>query len=130
MQHKYNLENDKNIKVFLGQYFSKKIDFSKLKGKLNLNINKKEIDFFEYYYKGFQFQDNFILKRDRTFQNSKEIDFIKNNNELLMIFSKNEVNERKIPCPVCSSLKISGNSYSEIGVKSWECKNEIMPRTK
>ncbi len=127
LQHKYNLENDKTVKVYLSQYYSKKIDFLDLKEKLNLDINKNEIDFFEYYYKGFQFQDNFILKRDRTFQNSKEIDFIKNNNELLMIFSKNEVNEKKIPCPVCSSLKISGNSYSEIGVKSWECKNELCP---
>ena len=127
LQHKYNIENDKTIKALLAQYYSKKINFPKLKEIINLNLNKSEIDFFEYYYKGFQFQDNFILKRDLTFQNSKEIDFIKNNNELLMIFSKNEVNEKKIPCPVCSSLKISGNSYSEIGIKSWECRNELCP---
>lgn len=41
----------------------------------------------------------------------------------MLIFHKHELDQRKIPCPVCGSLKISGNSYSEIGIKSWECKN-------
>jgi DNA modification methylase len=127
LEHKYNLEDIINIQKILNQYYLNKISFINLKEKLNIELNKEEIDFFKYYYKGFQFQDNFILKRNNTFLNSKEINFIKNSNELLMIFSKNEVNEKKVPCPVCSSLKISGNSYTEIGIKSWECKNELCP---
>ena len=55
------------------------------------------------------------------------MDFIKNENELLLVFNKHEIDDRKIPCPVCAGLKVSGNSYSEIGIKSWECKNQTCP---
>ena len=26
-------------------------------------------------------------------------------------------------CPICGSLRVSGNTQSEIGIQSWECKN-------
>lgn len=35
------------------------------------------------------------------------------------------MDERKIPCPVCNGLNVSGNSYPEVGHRSWECKNVI-----
>ena len=37
------------------------------------------------------------------------------------------MDERKIPCPVCKGLNVSGNSYPEVGHGSWECKNVICP---
>ncbi|MBN2153867.1 MAG: site-specific DNA-methyltransferase [Candidatus Lokiarchaeota archaeon] len=74
---------------------------------------------------GYAFIDCYVLQQDRAFPNSLEIKFIENKNELLLVFYKNAVDERKIPCPVCGSLKISGNSYTEIGEKSWECKNPL-----
>ncbi|OGU18286.1 MAG: hypothetical protein A2X61_15820 [Ignavibacteria bacterium GWB2_35_12] len=43
--------------------------------------------------------------------------------EHLLIFHKHRLDKSKIPCPVCGSLKVNGNTQSEIGVQSWECKN-------
>jgi DNA modification methylase len=74
---------------------------------------------------GFTFLDCIVLNNSKDFNNSIELDFIKNNNELLLIFTKNEIDDRKIPCPVCGSIKISGNSFPEIGIRSWECKNPL-----
>lgn len=83
------------------------------------------IEFFKEPLSGFTFVDCYIIQRDRCFPNSSDIHFIENRNELLLVFYKNVVDERKVPCPVCGSLKISGNSYTEIGEKSWECKNPL-----
>nr|MDO8114364.1 site-specific DNA-methyltransferase [Candidatus Sigynarchaeota archaeon] len=83
------------------------------------------IKFYEAPLTGFSFLDCYILQQEKRFPNSREIAFVENNNELLLVFLKSVVDERKIPCPVCGSLKISGNSYSGIGEKSWECKNPL-----
>ena len=50
---------------------------------------------------------------------------MENSNELLLLFLKHEIDSRRIPCPVCGSLKISGNSFPEIGIRSWECRNPL-----
>ena len=84
-----------------------------------------ELDFFKNVSTGFQFVDCIILERDILFDNSEDVKYLNNNNELLLVFSKHQIDDRKLPCPVCSSLKISGNSYPEIGIKSWECKNNF-----
>ncbi|ACB51115.1 hypothetical protein cce_1765 [Crocosphaera subtropica ATCC 51142] len=48
----------------------------------------------------------------------------KNNREkCVLLFEKNERDERPVPCPQCRTLKIQGHSYPTIGVRSWECKN-------
>lgn len=44
--------------------------------------------------------------------------------EHILIFHKHRLDKTKIPCPVCGSLNVNGNTQSEIGVQSWECKNK------
>ena len=83
------------------------------------------IDFCKNIYIGFTFLDCIVLEKSKSFVNSEELDFIENKNELLLIFSKNKIDDRKVPCPVCGSIKISGNSFPEIGIRSWECKNPL-----
>jgi DNA modification methylase len=43
--------------------------------------------------------------------------------EHILIFHKHRLDKTRHPCPVCGSLSVSGNTQSEIGVQSWECKN-------
>lgn len=43
--------------------------------------------------------------------------------EHILIFHKHVIDDTKLPCPLCGSLKIQNNSQSEIGVQSWECNN-------
>jgi DNA modification methylase len=43
--------------------------------------------------------------------------------EHILIFHKHRLDISRIPCPVCGSLNVNGNTQSEIGVQSWECKN-------
>jgi DNA modification methylase len=125
IEHKYRFTSSPEAKEKLKKYYKSSIEFSELKEIVELGIQKKEIDFFKKVHNGFQFIDCLILKTDSVFQNSEEINFIENKNELLLIFSKHEIDDRKIPCPVCASLKISGNSYPAVGIKSWECKNDL-----
>ena len=42
--------------------------------------------------------------------------------EHILIFHKHQLDLNKIPCPVCGSLNVNGNTQSEIGVQSWELK--------
>lgn len=46
---------------------------------------------------------------------------------LLLIFQKNERDETPIACPTCRSMNVQGNSYSSLGVRSWECNNVLCP---
>ncbi|MEK6823903.1 MAG: site-specific DNA-methyltransferase [Nanoarchaeota archaeon] len=43
--------------------------------------------------------------------------------EHILIFHKHRLDKTKYPCPVCGSLRVSGNTQSDIGIQSWECKN-------
>lgn len=43
--------------------------------------------------------------------------------EHIFVFYKHRLDETLYPCPVCGCLKVNGNAYSGVGVKSWECKN-------
>jgi len=43
--------------------------------------------------------------------------------EHILIFHKHRLDNTRYPCPVCGTLKVNGNTQSEIGLKSWECKN-------
>ena len=65
---------------------------------------------------GFSYKDTFILTEDNG-----------SITKLLLIFEKNERDETLIPCPACRTNKVRGNSYSSLGVKSWECCNLICP---
>ena len=109
----------------LNQYYRGKINFDDLQSE-NLNqIPKSEIDEFKYIYTGFTFIDCSILLSKKPFENSSELAFMENKTELLLVFFKHEIDSRKVPCPVCGSLTISGNSFPELGIRSWECKNPL-----
>jgi DNA modification methylase len=122
LEEKLSAEDREHLKHY---YAENPQDITKLQGILSRPEIKNTIEFFNEPLSGYSFIDCYILQRERSFENSTEIKFIENKNELLLTFYKNIVDERKIPCPVCGSLKISGNSYTEIGEKSWECKNPV-----
>ncbi|MCM1048247.1 MAG: site-specific DNA-methyltransferase [Clostridiales bacterium] len=84
----------------------------------------KFLDEWRYVYYGFSFNDCLVIRGtlDEHPQYSKQV---KNDNKLLFIFYKYRMDERRTPCPVCNGLDVSGNSYPEIGHRSWECKNVI-----
>ena len=124
LEYRYKKEITSEDVEDLKQYYKGKIKFQQLKQKLN-EISKSEIDEFKHIYTGFTFIDCSILLSKKPLENSKELSFMQNKTELLLLFSKHEIDPRKIPCPVCSSLIISGNSFPELGIRSWECKNPL-----
>ena len=80
---------------------------------------------------GFQFVDDFIWdKGEVQTQRHKNGDrpyplyqYPVNCYEHIFIFYKHRLDEMPYPCPICCCLKVNGNAYSRVGVKSWECKN-------
>jgi len=80
---------------------------------------------------GFAFVDNFIwdkgeVQSERHKNGNKPYPFYQypmNCYEHILIFHKHRNDSTRYPCPVCGCLKVNGNAYSEIGIKSWECKN-------
>ena len=43
--------------------------------------------------------------------------------EHIFVFYKHRLDETLYPCPVCGCIKVNGNAYTAVGIKSWECKN-------
>lgn len=43
--------------------------------------------------------------------------------EHIFIFHKHRLDLTKFPCPRCGTLNVNGNTQSEPGLQSWECKN-------
>lgn len=122
----YSFDNEQ-IKLFK-KYFKGSISKENLAKNLYISVEELSeiiMDFDNIWY-GYTFCDCISIGGFPSVQN-KEMDFIKNSTELLMIFYKYRMDDRKIPCPVCSGLNISGNSFPEIGLRSWECKNLICP---
>ena len=80
---------------------------------------------------GFTFVDDFIwdkgeVQSKRHKSGDKPYPFYQypaNCYEHIMIFHKHRLDKTRYPCPVCGSLKVNGNTQSEIGLQSWECKN-------
>ncbi len=109
-------------------YFRGKIGFSELREGLCVSetqLREILLDFENIWY-GYTFADCFIVESGSYLQNS-EISFIENTNQILLIFNKYRHDDRKIPCPECAGLEISGNSFPELGLRSWECKNPLCP---
>ena len=88
---------------------------------------------------GFTFVDDFIwdkgeVQSERHKNGNKPYPFYQypmNCYEHILIFHKHRNDNTRYPCPVCGCLKVNGNAYSEIGIKSWECKNlECFERSK
>lgn len=91
----------------------------------DMDLNKFEefISQWQFVFYGFSFNDCFILKNENK-ESLNDLN-MKNEYHILMIFYKYRIDNRKIPCPVCGGLNVSGNSFPEIGHRSWECKNII-----
>ncbi len=80
---------------------------------------------------GFTFVDDFIwdkgeVQSERHKNGDRPYPFYQypiNCYEHILIFHKHRLDKTRYPCPVCGSLKVSGNAQSERGIQSWECKN-------
>jgi DNA modification methylase len=80
---------------------------------------------------GFTFTDDFIwdkgeVQSERHKNGDKPYPFYQypmNCYEHIFIFHKHRNDTTRYPCPICGCLNVNGNAYSEIGLKSWECKN-------
>lgn len=88
---------------------------------------------------GFTFVDDFIwdkgeVQSERHKNGNKPYPFYQypmNSYEHILVFHKHRNDITRYPCPICGCLKVNGNAYSEIGLKSWECKNlECFERSK
>ena len=64
---------------------------------------------------GFTYRDTYVLSSGGALS------------RLVIVFQKNDRDETVIPCPACRSYDVRGNSYSTLGVKSWECMNLLCP---
>lgn len=81
---------------------------------------------------GFTFVDDFIwdkgeVQSERHKNGDKPYPLYQypmNCYEHLLIFHKHRLDLTRYPCPQCGSLKVSGNTQSEPGLQSWECKND------
>ena len=125
-----NIQLSNNDLLILRQYYKNKITLDELIEKVpilkEIDNYKEKLDEYHHVYYGFMFSDCFILKNKHSFPNPN-LEFITNRTDLLMIFYKYRIDNKKIPCILCGGLKISGNSFPEIGLRSWECKNDICP---
>ncbi len=80
---------------------------------------------------GFKFIDDYIWdKGEVESQRHKNGDtpyplyqYPMNCYEHIMVFYKHRRDETLYPCPVCGCLKVNGNAYSGVNIRSWECKN-------
>ena len=68
---------------------------------------------------GFTYRDCFVLSPSEDSGFGTE--------SLLILFQKNQRDETAIPCPTCRSYDVRGNSYPTLGVRSWECGNQLCP---
>lgn len=98
-------------------------------GKRRLPLGAYFIKIFEE--EGFTFVDDFIwdkgeVQSERHKSGNRPYPFYQypaNCYEHILIFHKHRLDNTRYPCPVCGTLKVNGNTQSEIGLKSWECKN-------
>jgi DNA modification methylase len=66
---------------------------------------------------GFAYRDTFVLGNSDASRVERA----------LVVLQKNKRDETPVPCPACRSLRVRGNSYPSLGVKSWECQNPLCP---
>lgn len=98
-------------------------------GKRRIPLGAYFINIFEE--EGFTFVDDFIwdkgeVQSERHKNGNKPYPFYQypmNCYEHILIFHKHRLDNYRYPCPVCGTLNVNGNSYTEKGLKSWECKN-------
>ena len=98
-------------------------------GKRRIPLGAYFIKIFEE--EGFTFVDDYIwdkgeVQSERHKNGDKPYPFYQypmNCYEHILIFHKHRKDETRYPCPVCGCLQVNGNAFSEIGLRSWECKN-------
>jgi len=98
-------------------------------GKRRLPLGAYFIKIFEE--EGFTFVDDIIwdkgeVQSERQKSGNRPYPFYQypaNCYEHLLIFHKHRLDKTRYPCSVCGTLKVNGNTQSEIGLMSWECKN-------
>ena len=98
-------------------------------GKRRIPLGAYFIKIFEE--EGFTFVDDYIwdkgeVQSERQKNGDKPYPFYQyplNCYEHILIFHKHRRDDTRFPCPVCGCLKVNGNAFSEIGLRSWECKN-------
>lgn len=81
---------------------------------------------------GFTFVDDFIwdkgeVQSERHKNGTTPFPFYQypmNCYEHILVFHKHRIDKTRYPCPLCGCLKVNSNTQSEIGIQSWECKNE------
>lgn len=61
---------------------------------------------------GFKFEDCYVSDDSKT---------------KMLVYKKIELDSSNIPCPSCMTTIQSGNSFPELFLKSWECKNKNCP---
>lgn len=98
-------------------------------GKRRIPLGAYFIKIFEE--EGFTFVDDYIwdkgeVQSERQKNGDKPYPFYQyplNCYEHILIFHKHRRDDTRFPCPVCGCLKVNGNAFSEVGLRSWECKN-------
>jgi len=105
-------------KLKKGYFHPNKISEQTAKYIDEINLDKAQ---FEISNEGFTYLDCFVL-------NKKNVNSHSNcPYDILILFEKNQRDERIVPCPACRSERVQGNSYPKINVRSWECKNTFCP---
>jgi len=98
-------------------------------GKRRLPLGAYFINIFDQ--EGFTFVDDIIwdkgeVQTERHKHGNRPYPFYihpANVYEHIFIFHKHRLDKTRYPCPICGTLKVNGNTQSEIGLMSWECKN-------
>ncbi|MGN1223211.1 MAG: DNA methyltransferase [Christensenellales bacterium] len=107
-----------NFVQYKGKYFPcKKEQLTKeLNNFIKERFNNYTDDFASEFYKnistGFKFEDCFVTE---------------NQNQIIITLKKIALDESPIPCPSCFTTIQSGNSYPEMFLRSYECKNPNCP---
>ena len=139
IKESYRVLDNHRVFVFnIGDIFDNdNISTTSTWGKRRIPLGAYFIKIFEE--EGFTFVDDFIwdkgeVQSERHKNGNKPYPFYQypmNCYEHIYIFHKHRNDTTRYPCPVCGCLKVNGNAYSEIGLKSWECKNfECFERSK
>jgi len=124
------LENHRVFVWNVGDIFDNdRLNTTSVWGKRRIPLSAYFIKIFEE--EGFTFVDDIIwdkgeVESKRHMNGGKNVPFYQyplNCYEHILIFHKHELDKRKIPCPVCGSLNVNGNTQSELGLQSYECKN-------
>lgn len=124
------LENHRVFVFNVGDVFDNdNITTTSVWGKRRLPLGAYFTTIFEK--EGFTFVDDFIwdkgeVQSERHKNKSRPYPFYQypaNCYEHILVFHKHRLDNTRYPCPVCGTLKVNGNTQSEIGLRSWECKN-------